>query len=74
MRKLRSTVAAKHGTAHTAHSFCAESASDLSVLDGLLIHDSRELRNSVRDKRDTNANRKNGGTSTFYRQKEGFGQ
>lgn len=68
-RKIRANVA-KSG--YSSQSGWYEAGSDLSVLAGLLIHESRAMRDSEREKRDTNANRKNGGYGTYYRQREGW--
>lgn len=74
VRKLRATVAKERGYLHTSQSVWNAPASNQGVLDGVLAGDSRTMRKKVRNPRDTNANRKWGGHSTYYRPKEGFGQ
>lgn len=47
-------------------------ANPTDILGGILINDTRAMRAQY-DAMDTNTNRAHGGTSTFYRPKEGFG-
>lgn len=73
-RKLRATVARSRGTAHVSQSVWYEASPNVHALDGVLMHNDRRMRNAEPNKRDTNANRKNGGYSTYYVQHEGWGQ
>jgi hypothetical protein len=74
-RKLRATVARERSAVPATKDNRYSTSSNSGVLDGILLHDSRVIRDSMRTFRvDTNANRKHGGPSMYYLNYEGLGQ
>lgn len=71
-RKSRASVA-KAWDARTSQPGLSYPDADYSALNGVLAHDSRVMREAY-PKTDTNANRKHGGNSMYYRMREGLGQ
>lgn len=73
-RKSRAEIAAARDASVSRPGLSAPVREDYhAMLGGVLMHDSREMRDAY-PKTDTNANRKHGGSSMYYRMREGLGQ
>jgi hypothetical protein len=74
-RKLRATVARERSAVPATKDHRYGATSNDGVLSGVLLNESRVIRDSMRTFRvDTNANRKHGGPSMYYLNYEGLGQ